>query len=475
MSRGPLVPGRSRDHTTGVEAPDVRYAKSGDVSIAYATIGDGPIDLVFVSGWVLSNFGVAWEGTAADFYSEIPSFARLILFDKRGTGMSDRAPGIPDLETRMDDIRAVMDAVGSKRAAIMGFSEGGPMSMLFAATYPERTAALILYGTLATWTRADDYPWARSREEVLAFIKETDDRRGTEPWLDETLQALAPTTARDDATRRWWRRWVQTSVSPGATRALSVMNSEIDVRHTLPAIRVPTLVLHRVDDEDTLLDEGRYLAERIPGAELVELPGVDHGWWVNSKQIVREIRRFVTALRDRGQWDLVESDRVLATVLFTDIVGSTAKLAEVGDRRWRELLEQHHALVRRQLVRFSGREIDTAGDGFFATFDGPARAIRCASAITQGVRELGLEVRAGLHAGECEVIEGKVGGIAVHIGARVAAQAEPGQVLVSSTVRDLVAGSGISFHDRGVVDLSGVPGEWRLYSVDGDTVAPSRS
>jgi pimeloyl-ACP methyl ester carboxylesterase/class 3 adenylate cyclase len=454
-----------------VDAPAVRYAKSGDVSIAYTVLGEGPIDLVYVSGWVLSNLGAAWEGTPAEFYRGVSSFARLILFDKRGTGLSDRASGIPDLETRMDDIRAVMDAVGSKRAAIMGFSEGGPMSMLFAATYPERTAALVLYGTLATWTRADDYPWEGTHEEVLARIKQDDDRRSTDPWLDEKLRGLAPSTAGDEATRRWWRRWVQTSASPGAIRDLALMNSEIDVRHTLPAIRVPTIVLHRVDDEDTLVDEGRYLAERIPGTELVELPGIDHGWWVDPMQVVREVERFVRTIWDRGEWNAVESERVLATALFTDIVGSTAKLAEIGDRRWRELLQQHHAVVRRQLVRFSGREVDTAGDGFFATFDGPARAIRCATAITEGVRELGLEVRAGLHTGECEVIEGKIGGIAVHIGARVAAEAKPGEVLVSSTVKDLVAGSGIGFRERGVVELSGVPGEWRLYSVEEQTAA----
>jgi class 3 adenylate cyclase len=450
-----------------MELPEIRYARSGEVSIACATVGDGPFDVVFVSGWVLTNFGTAWEGTAADFYRGIASFGRLILFDKRGTGLSDRASDIPDLETRMDDIRAVMDAVGSKRAAIMGFSEGGPMSMLFAATYPERTAALVLYGTIATWTKADGYPWAKwTREERLARIRLEDSKRGTEAWLDEKLREFAPTTTADEGTRRWWRRWIQTSASPGAVRAIALMNSEIDVRHTVPAIKVPTLVLHRTDDEDALLAEGRYLAERIPGAEFIELSGVDHGWWVNPTQIVSPVEQFLRSIWDRGEWDTVEPDRILATVLFTDIVGSTAKLAEVGDRRWNELLGQHHALVRRQLVRYSGREVDTTGDGFFATFDGPARAIRCASAIGQGVRELGLEVRAGLHTGECEVVDGKVGGIAVHIGARVAAEAGPGEVLVSSTVRDLVAGSGIAFTDRGVATLKGIPGEWRLYAVD---------
>jgi pimeloyl-ACP methyl ester carboxylesterase/class 3 adenylate cyclase len=449
-----------------VDAPEVKYAKSGDVNVAYTVVGDGPMDVVFVSGWILSNLDVAWEGTAADLYSGLSSFARLILFDKRGTGLSDRTTGIPDLETRADDIRAVMDAVGSERAAILGFSEGGPMATVFAATYPERTAALVLYGTLPTWTRADDYPWGITREEYLEYIEANDDRRGTEPWMDEALRDFAPTTADDEATKRWWRRWVRTSASPGATRALSMMNREIDVRHVLSAVTVPTLVLHRGADEDVKPEEGRYLAERIPDAEFVELEGVDHGWWVNSKQIVAQIEGFLRRIWDGEAWNDLEPERVLATILFTDIVGSTAKLAEVGDRRWRELIEQHHAIVRRQLVRFSGREIDTAGDGFFASFDGPARAIRCAVAITEAVKDVGLDVRAGLHTGECEVIQGKMGGIAVHIGARVAAKAGPGQVLVSSTVKDLVAGSGIAFVDHGIAELAGVPGEWRLYAVD---------
>jgi pimeloyl-ACP methyl ester carboxylesterase/class 3 adenylate cyclase len=455
-----------------VEAPDVRYAKSGDISIAYAVVGDGPIDVVFVSGWILSNLDVAWEGSAADFYDGISSFARLILFDKRGSGLSDRAEGIPDLETRADDIRAVMDAVGSRRAAIVGVSEGGPMAMVFAATYPERVAALAVYGTLATWHKADDYPWAMPLEELRRRIAEGDRVRGSEQWMDERLRAFAPSTADDEKIKRWWRRWIRTSASPGATRALSLMNSDIDVRHVLSSVAVPTMVLHRRSDEDVLADEGRYLAARIPGAEYVDLDGIDHGWWVNPAQIVAEIRRFFQGIHDRGEWDIVaEPERVLATILFTDIVGSTARLAELGDRRWRELLGQHHAIVRRQLVRFSGKELDTAGDGFFASFDGPARAIRCAVAITNAVKEIGLDVRAGLHTGECEVIEGKVGGIAVHIGARVASKADAGEVLVSSTVRDLVAGSGIPFVERGVAELSGVPGEWRLFAVDATTPA----
>jgi len=455
--------------TTPVKAPEIRYTKSADVSIAYSVVGDGPFDLVFVGGWVLSSLEVAWEGPPAEFFERLSSFCRLILFDKRGTGLSDRATGIPDLETRMDDIRAVMDAVGSKRAAIMGFSEGGPMTLLFAATYPERSAAAVLFGTGPSYVGDEDFPWSPTPQQWPGILERIASRVGTQEWLDERLGAFAPSMRGNEALERWWKRWVQTSASPGAMVALARMNSEIDVRHTLPAIRVPTLVIHRSGDETSLIDEGRYTAERTPGAELVELAGADHAFWVDPEQIALEVERFLRGIWDRGEWDTVEFDRILATVLFTDIVGSTAKLAELGDRRWRELLQQHHALVRRQLVRFSGREIDTAGDGFFASFDGPARAIRCAWAITEAVSELGLEVRAGLHTGECEVVDRKVGGIAVHIGARVASEARPGEVLVSSTVKDLVAGSGIQFRERGVAELKGVPGEWRLYSAAGES------
>lgn len=450
-----------------MDAPEVRYAKSGDVSIAYSTLGEGPFDLVFVGGWVLTVFEQAWAGPAADLLGRLASFSRLILFDKRGTGLSDRDTGIPDLETRMDDIRAVMDAAGSRRAAILGVSEGGPMTILFAATYPERTAAAILYGTGSRWVRAKDYPWAISREEYLERLRQLPQRAGTAEWLDECLAAFSPSVAGDDDVKRWWRRWVLSSASPGAVVALARMNLEIDVRHALPAIRVPALVLHPVGDQIFELAEGRYMAERIPGAEMAELPGIDHGWWVQAEPIAREAERFLRGIWERAEWDAFEPERVLATVLFTDIAGSTAKLAELGDRGWREIIQQHHSLVRRQLSRFSGREIDTAGDGFFASFDGPARAIRCARAIADAVGDLGLDVRAGLHTGECEIVDGKVGGIAVHIGARVAAKAAPREVLVSSTVKDIVAGSGIEFEDRGEHELKGIPGAWRLFAVLG--------
>jgi class 3 adenylate cyclase/pimeloyl-ACP methyl ester carboxylesterase len=460
-----LRPLAGRARLLAMDAPEVKYARSGDVSIAYATVGDGPFDLVFVSGWILSVFEAAWEGPAADALSRLASFSRLILFDKRGTGLSDRSAGIPDLETRMDDIRAVMDAVGSKRAALLGVSEGGPMTLLFAATYPERTAAAILYGTGASFVRSADYPWASSQEEWRQTIEEDTDGFGTREWLDDYLELYSPSIAHDEAMKRWWRRWVATSSSPGALGALRRMNRNIDVRHVLSSISAPTLVLHPVDDEVMAIGAGRYIADHVPGAEFVELPGEDHGWWVRADEIGREAERFLCGIWERGEWDLVEPDRVLATILFTDIVGSTAKLMELGDRGWKELLGRHHALVRRQLARFAGRELDTAGDGFFAAFDGPARAIRCACAISGSVAELGLEVRAGLHTGECERLDGKVGGIAVHIGARVAAEAAPGEVLVSSTVRDIVAGSGIEFEERGERELKGIPGSWRVYAV----------
>jgi pimeloyl-ACP methyl ester carboxylesterase len=450
-----------------VETPDVRYAQSGDVNIAYSVVGDGPIDVVFIAGWVISALELAWDGPPREFYERMASFCRLILFDKRGTGLSDRVSDIPDLETRMDDVRAVMDAAGSGRAAIVGVSEGGMMTALFAATYPERTAAAVLYGTYPSTLVRDDFPWGTTREEIDEAIRERT-RRWNEPGhLERYLsEGFGPSFAGDERASRWWRRLLLTSSSPGAVNQLNRMNVDLDVRPVLSSIRVPTLVLHRTDDDGPPIGSGRYLAEHIPGAEFVELPGRDHIWFWDPGQIVDQIEPFLRGIRERGEWDVVERDRVLATVLFTDIVGSTAKAAELGDRSWRELLDRHHAVIRRQLVRFQGTELDTAGDGFFASFDGPARAIRCACAISENVRDLGLDVRAGLHTGECEVMNGKVGGIAVHIGARVASSAKPGEVLVSQTVKDLVAGSGMAFQDRGVAELKGVPGEWRLYAVE---------
>jgi class 3 adenylate cyclase len=449
-----------------VDAPVVRYARSGDTNIAYGVVGEGPFDLVFVPGWVVSALEVAWDGPPRAFFERLASFSRLIVFDKRGTGLSDRVQGVPDLETRMDDVRAVMDAADSSRAAIVGVSEGGPMAVLFAATYPERVAATVLYGTSAYGPPSEERPWRRTREERLAENVEEERRWATDPgFLDELLDGFAPSLAGDEEMLAWWRRWVRVSSSPGASAALGRMNVEMDVSSVLVNVRTPTLVLHRVDERTIHVREGRFLASKIPGAEMVELAGQDHAWFVDPEQPAREIEAFLRAIWDRGEWEAVETERVLATVLFTDIVDSTAKAAELGDRGWRELLSEHHTRVRRQLVRFQGRELDTAGDGFFASFDGPARAIRCACAISDAMQELDLQVRAGLHTGECESIDGKVGGIAVHIGARVAAEAQPHEVLVSQTVKDLVAGSGIEFAERGATELKGIPGPWHLYSV----------
>ena len=465
-SDGSLLSTRPRMTLTTMEAPRVQYTKSGTVNIAYGIVGDGPVDLVFVQGSVFTTLDTAWEGPPGVFYTKLAAFSRLILFDKRGTGLSDRVSGVPDLETRMDDVRAVMDAAQSNRAAIIGVSEGGPMTVLFAATYPERVGAAVLYGTGASFRRTDDYPWASTVEERSAVAEKRERMWGDPTYVDAMLQGFAPSAANDPEVKRWWAKYVRTSASPAAAANLLRMNTEVDVRHVLPTLRVPTLILHRIGDESFSVEEARYMARRIPGAELVELHGRDHSTWINPDEITAEVERFINGVRNRGEWEPIDTNRVLATVLFTDIVGSTARAAEIGDARWRGVIKEHHAIVRRLLVRFGGTELDTAGDGFFALFDGPARAIRCACAITESVRQIGLEVRAGLHCGECERMDGKVGGIAVHIGARVAAEAQPGEVLVSNTVRDLVAGSGLRFRERGQVELKGVPGEWRIYSVD---------
>jgi pimeloyl-ACP methyl ester carboxylesterase/class 3 adenylate cyclase len=451
-----------------VNVPDVRYTRSGDTSIAYSVVGDGPFDLVFIIGWIVSALEVAWEGPPRAFFERLASFSRLILFDKRGTGLSDRVQGIPDLETRMDDLRAVMDAVGSERAAIMGVSEGGPMAALFAATYPERVAAAIFEGTSATFVRTDDHPWVWSREEALRELEHWPwESWGSTEWADEYIRFFAPTMARDPTVRRWFQRWVRLGGTPGSHYALARMNLDMDVRSILPSVSVPTLVLHVEHEKAFDVRSAQYMAQHIPGSELVVIPGESHAWFAEcAEPIADEVERFLTGIWERDEWNEVETERVLATVLFTDIVGSTAKAAELGDRQWRDVLSEHHRRVRRQLARFRGVEIDTSGDGFFARFDGPARAIRCARAITETVRELELDVRSGIHSGECELLDGKVGGIAIHIGARVAAEAEPGEVRVSQTVKDLVAGSGITFRDCGSAELKGVPGEWRLFAVE---------
>jgi len=447
-----------------VGGAETRYALSGDVHIAYQVTGEGPFDLVFVPGFV-THMEIQWKLPGfGDFLDDLASAARVIRFDKRGTGMSDPVSGAPSLETRMDDVRAVMDAVGSRRAAFYGLSEGAAMSILFTATYPERVAALIVRSCSPRTMWAPDFRWGRSAEaydrEMNQALRVYDDRaearkvvRGFGMQTDDEVEAYIDL--------------LRYGASPGMLEALYAMNREIDIRDVLPTVRVPTLVLHGSEDQVVPVEVGRYTAQRLPTARLVELPGVGHlalGGPARDR-IQVEINRFLTEVWQTGGWEETEPERMLATVLFTDIVDATVTATELGDRRWRELLERHNALVRRELLRFRGREVDSAGDGFFATFDGPARAIRCASSIVEGVHEFGLTVRAGLHAGECEIADGKVAGIAVHTGARVAAHANAGEVLVSSTVKDLVAGSGIGFIERGAFELKGIPGEWRLFAL----------
>lgn len=443
--------------------PETRYALSGDVHIAYQVIGDGPFDLVFVPGFV-THMELQWRLPGFEaFLRTLGSFSRLIRFDKRGTGMSDPVNGAPSLETRMDDVRVVMDAVGSRRAAFYGLSEGAAMSILFAATYPERTAALVVRSCSPRTLWAPDFPWGRSEQ---AYQRET----------DQALQVFAPRAGAREAVRALGMRtedeveayidFVRYGASPGMLEKLYRMNKEIDIRPVLPTVRVPTLVIHGSEDQVVPVQAAAYTAQRIPSARFIELPGVGHlSLGAGTDRIGTEIERFLTDVWETGGWEDAEPDRILATILFTDIVESTAKAIELGDRRWRGLLERHHMLVRRELLRFRGREIDTAGDGFLASFDGPARAIRCACAIVESVHDLGLSIRAGLHTGECEVTDGKIAGIAVHTGARVAALAAADEVLVSSTVRDLVAGSGIRFDEKGAHELKGIPGQWRLFAV----------
>ena len=436
---------------------EIRFARSGDVDIAYRVIGDGPIDLVNISG-AISHLAVDWElPQCRRWFERLAEFTRVIQFDKRGTGMSDRVPGAVPLEERMDDVRAVMDAVGSTRAAVMGASEGGPLAMLFAAAYPDRTVGLVLQGAEVRERRDEDWPWGEATEEALEeYIAQLPERWGQGLGFVN----IAPSVGDVEWGRSWLGRRQQHAATPAAWEAFARMAFDIDVRHVAPIINVPTLVIHAVDDRVCHVENGRFLARTIPGAKYVELPGGDHVPWFEPEARLAEIREFLTGRREGGTLE-----RALATVLFTDLVGSTEQAAQLGDRRWRDLLEQHHATVRNELVRFEGHEVDTAGDGFFATFDGPARAIRCASAIVRAVEPLGLAVRAGLHTGEVERADGKIAGIAVNIGARVAGRAEAGEVLVSGTVRDLVAGSGLEFEDRGVAALKGIPGEWRLFSV----------
>jgi class 3 adenylate cyclase len=439
--------------------PPTRYARSGDISIAYQVLGDGPFDLIFVHGWV-SHLDMQWdEPHLAAFLTRLASFARLIVLDKRGTGLSDRVAinELPTLEQRMDDLRAVMDAAGSEQASLLGVSEAGAMCLLFAATYPHRVRSVLTFGSYAKRIRSADYPWAPTRDEREAAYRDIPETWGT----TKGMETVFPSMIDDPAFVEWLGAYFRASASPAAAVALLRMNSEADIRAILPTVRVPTLIMNRIEDGDVRVEEARYIASRIPGAQLKLFPGADHVPYVgHTEDILGEIEEFLTGSRraDTG-------DRVLATILSTDIVGSTELVTRLGDRKWRDLLERHHGVVRRELQRYRGREIDTAGDGFFASFDGPARAIRCASAVVSETAILGVEVRAGLHTGECEILGDKLTGIAVHTAARVGATASPGEVLVSATVRDLVAGSGITFAERGLFSLKGLPDRLRLFAV----------
>jgi class 3 adenylate cyclase/alpha-beta hydrolase superfamily lysophospholipase len=439
-----------------VEIPETRYTRSGDVNIAYQVVGEGEVDLLWIPGFA-QHIELAWEEPRRRAWLELLAQRyRLITFDKRGTGLSDRVMGAPSLDVRMDDCRAVLDAVASQRAVVFAVGDSTDLALVFAATYPQRVGALVLFNGQYRGSWAPDWPWARPREEQLRWIDEAE-----RSWPDSLLGILESSApSLDAAEREVFARVIRLSVSPGAAATYWRMALDGDVRDILPTVRVPTLVMHKADAPDT--DGARWVATRIPGAEFVALKRPDRIPIVgDTAPLLDELNRFVT----RAGSISVEPDRVLATVLFTDLVGSTARAAEVGDQAWRLILEGHHAAVRTQLARFRGVEHDTAGDGFFASFDGPARAIHCASAIRDSLEALGLDVRAGLHTGECELLDGKVSGIAVATGARVAARAETGEILVSQTVKDLVAGSGISFDDRGAAELKGVPGEWRLYAV----------
>jgi class 3 adenylate cyclase/alpha-beta hydrolase superfamily lysophospholipase len=455
-----------------MDRPATKYARSGEYHIAYQVIGEGPPDLVYVPGWI-SHLDLYWEEpSVAQFLRRLASFSRLIVFDKRGIGLSDPVPpeNMPNLEERTDDVRAVLDAAGSERAAVLGQGYGCPIALFFAASHPERVTHLVLYApTVKAGLRTDDYPWGPSEEDQRAWRDATAEW-GTDEFAESWVARLAPSAADDRQFVGWAARMMRTAASPATFRAFGRMQSLMDAREVLPLIHVPTLILGRTDAclpkgpvDVPPLEEARYTADRISGAKLATVPGRDYLPWVGDQEsIVAEVGKFVT-----GAAPAREADRVLLTVLFTDIVDSTKRAAELGDKRWRELLERHNALVRRHIDEYRGREVDRAGDGFMTTFDGPARAIRCAQAIVASAAREGVEIRAGVHSGEVELLEQGIGGIAVHVGARVAGLAAPGEVLVTTTVRDLVAGSGIAFVERGSHELKGVPGEWDLLSAIG--------
>ncbi len=446
--------------------PEIRYARNAEIAIGYCVLGDGPADLAYLSPF--NNLDVMWENPIyAAFLRSLAAFARVIVIDRRGTGVSDRysPDDLPLLEDLVDDLAAVLDAVGSDRATLFGFSDAGALCAMFASTRPDRVAGLVLHATAARGTQAADYPWQWSEEEWRDYLSRVRNGWGTREYAKETLALFNPSLAGDAQMERWWERYQRLSASPSAIYAQEKVFREMDIRHLLPAISVPSLVLHRTDDQIEPVGAGRYIADQIAGAEFVELGGADHFPWAgNQEALVAEVKQFIDQVQ-REHED--EFDRVLATVLFTDVVDSTARSAEMGDGRWREVRAQHDNLIRAQLARYRGREVDTAGDGFFAVFDGPARAARCGFRIAASMAQLGLEVRVGLHTGEVRYEEDAVTGIAVAIGARIGSLAEPGEVLASSTVKDLVVGSELTFVDRGTHSLKGVPDDWRVFAVAG--------
>jgi class 3 adenylate cyclase len=438
-------------------SPKTRYARSDDVCIAYQVTGEGPTDIIWAPG-TMSHLDLDWENpNKALFLERLGGFARLIRFDKRGNGLSDRPINMATLEERTDDIRAVMDAVGIESAHLFGLSEGGSMSCLFAATYPRRTNSLLLWGAQACWVATDDHPWGQTRAEHDQMLETIQDDWPSHEYLTGAGAGLGNAAP---AVIEFATRYMRAAASPSAVRAYEKMNGEIDTRPVLSAIRAPTMVMNRTGDPCANVNAARDMASRIPGARFKEYPGDSHSPYLPDMDVVlADIQEFVTGTRPADS-----GDRVLATVLFLDIVGSTDRAADIGDAAWRNVLDLYFSVVRKELARFRGKEIDTAGDGFFATFDGPARAVRCALAVALAVKQVGIDVRAGVHTGECEIMGERVGGIAVHIGARIMAKAPSGSVLVSATVKDLVSGSGITFTDFGTQELRGVPGEWKLYA-----------
>jgi len=437
--------------------PETKYARSGDVRVAYQISGEGPVDMVYAPGTV-SHLDMDWDRPErAEPFRRLGQFCRLIRFDKRGTGMSDRPTYAATLEERIDDIRAVMDSARSEKAFIFGLSEGGSMACMFGATYPGRTRGIIVWGTQARWIKAPDYPWGQTAEENAAMIADLAEHGVTRSYV---MGGGAGMKNADPSYIDWFMRYGQAGGSPSAFVALETMNAQIDIRGILPSIRVPTLVMNRTGDPVAHVEAARDLASRIPGAKFVEFPGGSHGMWDIVDQVMAQVREFVTGAPFQSA-----PDRVLATILFSDIVGSTQRLAEMGDAKWRAFLDEHNAIIRKELTNFRGHEVKTTGDGFLATFDGPTRAVLCAESIRERLTRIGVEVRIGLHTGECELIGDDVGGFAVHLASRISAEAGAGQIFVSSTVKDLVAGSGLAFQDAGLHRLKGFEGERHLFEI----------